>query len=130
MAAEMTEAQLQTLVLDYCRMRSVLAYHTHDSRRSQPGYPDLTLVGDRGMLFVELKNETYAPTPEQLMWGDALTDAGQHWQLWRPRSWHDGTICQQINALGRCSALMKSRDEQARSKALAMLQRRNERFQG
>jgi len=50
---------------------------------SGPGFPDLVLVGD-GVIFAELKNETGKLTEGQHGWGDALTDAGAEYYVWRP----------------------------------------------
>lgn len=58
-------------------------YHTHDSRRSQAGYPDWTLVGIR-VLFRELKREGKNPTPAQRHALDALKKAGEDVGVWRP----------------------------------------------
>ena len=40
----MTEKKFQAAVLQIANMYGWLAYHTHDSRRSAPGFPDLVLV--------------------------------------------------------------------------------------
>ena len=44
-------------VVDLARTLGWRVYHTYDSRRSQPGFPDLVLVRER-ILFLELKSET------------------------------------------------------------------------
>lgn len=61
-------------------------YHTHDSRRSNPGFPDLVLVRDR-VLFRELKTDKGRLTKEQEDWIAKLTKAGANAGVWRPRDW-------------------------------------------
>ncbi len=54
-----------------------LIYHTHDSRRSQAGFPDLVATRETNgyytLLFVELKRETGQTTSDQYRWLDALS---------------------------------------------------------
>lgn len=67
--ARTTEQEFQETVLELAKWkRWPLAYHTFDSRRSAPGYPDLTLCKPGRLLFLELKSATGKPTPEQLAW--------------------------------------------------------------
>lgn len=84
------EKDWQQAVMDLARLRGWLCYHTHDSRRSEPGFPDLVMVrGDR-VLYRELKREGNKPTAEQRRWIDALWDAGQDVAVWTlPRDWDD-----------------------------------------
>lgn len=96
----MTEAELQTFVLAMARARGVLVYHTHDSRRSEPGFPDLVLVGAYGVLWRELKTEKGRPSVDQLRWIAVLTDAGQDVGIWRPSQWPE-VIDSEMKALGR-----------------------------
>jgi hypothetical protein len=81
----MTEAELQAEVLKLARMYGWLAFHPHDSRRSTPGYPDLTLVHSvtGALVFAELKTERGRTTREQDTW---LTVLGRrhHAFVWRP----------------------------------------------
>lgn len=99
----MSEAELQQLVLDVASAYGVLAYHTHDSRRSQPGFPDLVLVGSTGVLYVELKSTKGRLSPMQIYWLNALHEAGQRAQVWRPADWPT-TIVDELKALGRLAA--------------------------
>lgn len=61
-----------------------LVYHTHDSRRSVPGFPDLVLVCGPRLIFAELKTQKGRITPDQQRWLDALTAASVEVYVWRP----------------------------------------------
>jgi len=62
------------------------AYHTHDSRRSERGFPDLVLVR-QVVLYRELKTMTGRLSLDQRRWRDALQGANEDWDLWRPSDW-------------------------------------------
>lgn len=83
----MTERQWQGNVEDLLRLYGWRWYHTHDSRRSNPGYPDLTCVHAlaRRVLFLELKTEKGRATAEQNAWINDLRAAGQAAHIVRPR---------------------------------------------
>ena len=85
----MTEPQFQAAVLDLCRLLRVEAYHTHDSRRSRAGFPDLVLWGPGGVLFRELKTAAGRLTQAQKDTLETLRMAGQDARVWRPRDLHD-----------------------------------------
>jgi hypothetical protein len=87
-----TEADLQSSVVDLARWLKILAYHTHDSRRSEPGFPDLVLAGRNGVIFAELKSTAGQLSREQTSWKWMLTAAGATWRLWRPLEWDTGQI--------------------------------------
>ena len=66
-----------------------LRYHTHDSRRSHQGFPDLVLVRPPRVIFAELKGDTpygkKGPSPDQQAWIDGLGRCpGVEVYLWRP----------------------------------------------
>jgi hypothetical protein len=83
-----SEADWQRTVLDLAYAFHWLAYHTFDSRRSQPGFPDLVLVRDR-VVFAELKTERGKPTSSQNLWVGKLVRAGAEVHVWRPSDWPD-----------------------------------------
>ena len=85
----LTEAAFQRQVLDLAKLCGYRAYHTHDSRRSQPGFPDLVLVNPRRKhtLFVELKTDVGRVTDAQQAWLDDLRRAGAFAYVWRPTDW-------------------------------------------
>lgn len=79
-----TEKQWQAEVVRAARLLGWTAYHTHDSRRSEPGWPDLALVRDR-LVMAELKTDTGRISPDQQRWLDLLGGAGIETYVWRPR---------------------------------------------
>lgn len=79
----MTEANFQYLIISYARSHGWRVYHTYDSRRSEPGFPDLVLVR-REVLYRELKSEKGRLTAAQKAWGESLTKAGANYAVWRP----------------------------------------------
>lgn len=83
----MTEAQLQRAVLELAGWLRLRAYHTHDSRRSQRGFPDIVCVGPHGLIWAELKSASGTLTDDQWSWQYALLTAGQRAYVWRPCDW-------------------------------------------
>ena len=86
-----TETQFQSAVTDYARLTGWCFYHTHDSRHSGSGFPDLCLVRGKRLIFAELKTDTGPVTADQEAWLMALSAVpGLEVALWRPKDW--GTI--------------------------------------
>ena len=73
------ERDFQGSIVALARRCGFLAYHTHDSRRSAAGYPDLTLVHPERHIgvWLELKSWGKEPTVEQRQWLHALNLATQ-----------------------------------------------------
>lgn len=63
-----TEAAFQSWVRTTAKRCGWVAYHTHDSRRSDKGFPDLVLVRGTTMLAVELKTAEGKVSAEQIEW--------------------------------------------------------------
>ena len=79
----MTEKEFQAQIVEVVGVLGGMVYHTYDSRRSAPGYPDLTIVtADRRVIFAELKVGKRQPTETQWVWLRALPDHQAY--LWRP----------------------------------------------
>jgi len=98
-----TERQLLDTIRDACRWARLLCYHTYDSRRSEPGYPDVTVVGPHGVLWRELKTERGRLTTDQRLWLDRLTEAGADADVWRPDDWPTRIIAELAGIGGRLS---------------------------
>jgi hypothetical protein len=97
----MTETELQNAVIDLAGRLGWLSYHTHDSRRSTAGFPDLVLVHPTSgaLIFAELKSATGRVTPEQDQWLRALALRGAAY-VWRPEHLRDGTITRALQRHG------------------------------
>ena len=67
-----TEKGFMQAVVDLARLQGWKVYHTYDARKSEPGFPDLTMVRDGRLVFAELKTEKGKLTPAQEEWGEAL----------------------------------------------------------
>ena len=87
--AEWSEAEFQTAVIEFATDCGWIHYHTHDSRRSVSGFPDLVLVhvGRRETLFRELKSAKGVVSDAQKAWMQALEVAGQDATIWWPKDW-------------------------------------------
>lgn len=86
----MTERDWQRRVVQAARDLGWWVYHTHDSRHSPAGLPDLLMIRGSALLWVELKRQTgrYAVlSQDQAAVRNRLLAAGQRWYLWRPSDW-------------------------------------------
>lgn len=98
LARAMTEKQLLEAIRKYAQLTGWLTYHVHDSRRSEPGFPDLVLTRNGRLVFAELKAEHGQVTPEQRAWLMQLDKVVNNWNesveayVWRPSDWHSGLI--------------------------------------
>lgn len=70
---QMTERQFQDWIVGVATDHGWLHYHTYDSRRSDPGFPDLVLVKTgRPVLFYEVKTEKGRVSMAQQSWLGSL----------------------------------------------------------
>ncbi|HAM40588.1 MAG TPA: hypothetical protein DCP69_04435 [Candidatus Omnitrophica bacterium] len=70
--AAVTEREFLAAIISLAKLNGWATYHTHDSRRSDPGFPDLVAVRGAQMLIMEAKREKGRVTPEQQAWIDRL----------------------------------------------------------
>lgn len=94
----MTERMLQASIIKLCQLLGIWHYHTYDSRRSAPGFPDLMLVG-RKAIFRELKVDGKSPTAIQSDIGLRMQRAGLSWDVWRPADLQSGRIQRELEAI-------------------------------
>ena len=87
-ALHLGEQAFLALVLELAAWCGWRGYHTYDSRRSAPGFPDLVLLKPPALLFVEVKTATGRLTPTQRAWLEALGQCpGVEAYCWRPHDW-------------------------------------------
>ncbi len=88
MSEKLSEKHFQAQVVELARLSGWLTYHTHDSRHSQAGFPDLVMVRAPRVVFAELKSESGRIRPGQGQWLEALGDSESvEARLWRPSDW-------------------------------------------
>ncbi len=85
----LSERRWQQQVVQVARLYGWTWYHTHDSRRSQPGFPDLVLCRPPRLIAAELKTERGVVTLHQRAWLDILEACGIPAYVWRPRDLPD-----------------------------------------
>ena len=94
----MTETQWQNTIVETAQRFGWRAAHfrraqVRQGRYATPvaydaaGFPDLVLVTEGRILFVELKTDRGRVSPEQRAWHEWLEAAGQDVRVWRPRDW-------------------------------------------
>ena len=91
----LSESDFQNTVIELAKLHRWLVYHTFDSRRSDPGFPDLTMVRDGRLIFAELKTEKGRLTGDQAHWLHELGKVIEPYQrhvaryVWRPADWRE-----------------------------------------
>jgi len=84
---EQPEDDFQQGRIDLARSVGWRAYHTRDSRRSEPGFPDLIMVRNHCMIVAECKTDTGQCTDDQANWLEAFDKIKvMRTQLWRPKN--------------------------------------------
>lgn len=93
LALKISERQFMLQVMDLAGLYRWKVYHTHDSRRSQPGWPDLALCrpgNPARLVLAELKTERGRLTREQQEWLTALGEVPNvESYCWRPSDWEE-----------------------------------------
>ena len=83
-----TEASWQSTVIDLAELTGWWVYHNPDSRRSQPGFPDLVLIRAPRVMFLELKRETgRLSTVQREVIGHLEACPGVEVHVARPSDW-------------------------------------------
>ena len=104
-----TEDDLLTAVLDLCRLKHLHTAHFRPARTAGgwrtavsgdgKGFPDLVIVGPRGVMFRELKTERGRVSTEQSEWQFRLRHAGADCGYWMPSDLRSGLILEELKAV-------------------------------
>jgi hypothetical protein len=123
-----SEDDLLTAVLDLARLFGLKVAHFRPAKTDRgwrtavqgdgKGYPDLTIAGPGGALFVELKSATGRPSREQQEWLAMLNRAGAGTAIWRPADLRSGRIKQELRALRTPQVRPQDRREQERQETM------------
>lgn len=82
----MSERDLERQVVELARLLGWHRYHPLQSRGSEPGWPDETLVRGSRLIFAELKSEGGRLSPAQTHWLELLGAVETvEVELWRPQ---------------------------------------------
>lgn len=83
-----SEKAFQAAVIQLAEANGWRVYHTHNSKRSAAGWPDLALVRNGVLILSELKTDTGKVSPDQEKWLTLLRAVpGVRVRLWRPSLW-------------------------------------------
>lgn len=82
-----TEKQFQAQIVKAAKLLGWYVYHTYDSRRSAPGFPDLVLCDTRRVIYAEIKVGRNLLSADQEKWVDALRRTHATVFVWRPEDW-------------------------------------------
>ena len=80
-----SEAMLQAVVITMAERLGFLTYSIPDSRRTNPGYPDVHIVGHGVSVYVECKTAKGRVRREQKTWLAELQRAGIPAMILRPK---------------------------------------------
>lgn len=86
--AQQSEKDFMQAVLDAARYLGWTCFHAHDSRRSDPGFPDICCVKQGHLIFWECKTERGLLSAHQSWWLEQLRSIpGVTAAVIRPSDW-------------------------------------------
>jgi hypothetical protein len=90
---QLPEKELRQCVVDTAHLFKWIVYFTLRSDHSPSGCPDLIMVRNKTVLWIELKkDDRMRLRPAQQMWADHLLAAGQDYRKWTWTSWLSGEV--------------------------------------
>ncbi|MEO1065360.1 MAG: hypothetical protein AAFZ07_28420 [Actinomycetota bacterium] len=103
LAKAMSEAELQSTVMDYAATVGWLCHHARKTRHASgkvstpiqghKGFPDVVFARTGRLVIVEFKSHRGTLSPEQRAWAAVLGSiSGIELYVWRPLDWLDDTI--------------------------------------
>jgi len=84
----MTEKEFSQQVIELAKACGWEVYHTWNSLHSAKGFPDLCMVRDDRLCFIELKSMKGKITPDQQVWLDKLFNTSKcEVHVLKPSDW-------------------------------------------
>ena len=83
------EKAFQAAVVKLAKRNGCMVFHVYNSRKSEPGWPDLFILRGHKCWIRELKVPPNTTTPEQDEWLAALRQAGFDVAVWEPKDWKE-----------------------------------------
>jgi hypothetical protein len=96
-----TEAEFQAEVIKLIKERGYLYHHCAHPYRCQGenGLVDLIVIGNSGVLWLELKTSLNSLREPQIRYKEALQRANQQYRVMRPKSLYDGSMTLLLDSL-------------------------------
>lgn len=88
-AERISEEEFMAAVTTLAKRQGWLVYHTHNSRKSEAGFPDLVLLRRDMLIVAELKTMTGTVSAPQATFLEAFAAAGVKAVVWRPSDWKE-----------------------------------------
>lgn len=95
---KVTHSHLQAQIVEVCNEYG-LHVHACDMRRSRAGFPDLVILGARGVLWREIKIPPDELSSAQKQVKYTLIAARMNWAVWTPDDLANGTIHLQLEGI-------------------------------
>lgn len=107
----LTEKELERAIAEMARFLGFMVFHARPAQTSKgwrtpvaydgKGYPDLTLVGNGRVVFLEVKSDKGKLSPDQEGWKRHIIQAGAEYFLLTPQSWTSGEVDTILGARSR-----------------------------
>lgn len=85
----LSEKEFMSQVIQLAQLFRWKIYHTHNSRKSVAGFPDLLMLRGAKMIVAELKVGRNKITSDQADWLTWFRVAGAKSYLWTPDHWSE-----------------------------------------
>lgn len=83
------EANFMRRVVFAARSLDWLVHNTFQLKHAETGYPHLTMVREKRLIFAKFKLTTERPDDQQLLWLARLEQTGAEVYIWRPDQYTD-----------------------------------------
>lgn len=110
----MSEKDLERAIAEMARFLGFMVFHARPAQTNKgwrtpvaydgKGFPDLTLVGNERVIFLEIKTEIGKVSPDQSRWSEQIIQSGAEYFLLRPSDWTSGLVDKILGASTRLRA--------------------------